>query len=64
MYQLCSALFACHHGSFVTLLWQTRALSALSQDDNIRHLAANCLGNGFTPVFSELDEIPFAGGDM
>ena len=38
------------------LLWQTRALSALSQDDNIRRLAANCPGNDFNHVLSEVDE--------
>ena len=64
MCQLCSTLFASRHGSFVTLLWQTKALSALSQDDSIRRLAANCLGNDFNHVSSELDESPFAGRDV
>ena len=46
------------------LLWQTKALSALSQDDSIRRLAVNCLGNDFNHVLSELDETPFAGWDV
>ena len=54
MCQLCSTLLASLHG-------QTNALSALSQDDNVRHLAANCLGDDFNHVFSKLDELPFAG---
>ena len=49
------------HGSFVTLLRQTKAFS---QDDNISRSAANCLGNELNHVLSALDEDPFAGGGM